>query len=84
MIDVCSTSQYSEDEFYKHENTVEELKKEIKANLENAENEGNFILDNRAYPTSYVWRDIAQLALRMADEEDWFDRYFDKNSDYHN
>lgn len=83
MIEMTSKSEYSENEFYEHESTIEMLKKEIKADLENAKNEGNLIIDTVAYPTSYVWRNIAKLALRMADEEDWFDRYFDRSSEYH-
>ena len=83
MIEMSSNGEYSENEFFEHESTVEKLKKEIKADLEKAKNEGNLIMDTVAYPTSYVWRNIAKLALKVADKEDWFDRYFDRNSDYH-
>lgn len=80
MNEMTSTSKYTEEEFYEHESTVHALENEISASIEDAKNKGNFILDNRVYTASYTWRVVAKLALRMADEEDWFDRYFDKNS----
>ena len=52
MIEMSSNGEYSENEFFEHESTVEKLKKEIKADLEKAKNEGNLIMDTVAYPTS--------------------------------
>lgn len=83
MIELTSDSKYTDEEFDKHDRKMSTLIDEVKDSLESAENKANLIIDKHAYPTSYIWRDIANLALKLADEEDWFDRYFDRNSDYH-
>lgn len=83
MNEMTSTSKYTKEEFDEHESTVKRLTIEINDCIENAENKGNFILDNRVYSKSYRWRIVAKIALKLADEADWFDRYFDRNSDYH-
>ena len=37
------------------------------------------LIDGVQYPTSYLWREVATTALKLANYADWFDRYDEKN-----
>lgn len=54
--------------------------KKLKMFIEDAENESTDIVDGVAYPASHIWREIAQLALDLADQQEWFERYEDKEN----
>ena len=44
-----------------------------------SENESSNLIDGVSYPVSTTWREIAQIALDLADGADWFDRYYKMN-----
>jgi hypothetical protein len=52
--------------------------KNLKMLIEDAENEGTEIIDGVTYPASHTWREIAQVALNLADQQEWFERYEDR------
>ncbi|MBW8014231.1 hypothetical protein E0712_07355 [Lactobacillus helveticus] len=47
----------------------------LKELIENAENEGTETIDGVTYGAPHTWREVAQLALDLADQQEWFDRY---------
>ena len=53
----------------------------LKALVDNAESQGWTTIDGVTYGASYTWREIAQLALDLADQQEWFDRYENKYED---
>lgn len=54
----------------KIENSIEELK-----NLEeSAESQTDIVINGTSYPASHTWREIAKLALNIADQQEWFER----------
>ena len=66
---------YNQSEFNKHDKNQEELIKQLKQDIELAENEATVTVDGIYYPVSTIWREVAYLALELADNSDWFDRY---------
>lgn len=50
----------------------------LKRLVECAENEAPTIVDGTTYPASHGWYEVAQLALDLADQQEWFERYEDK------
>lgn len=66
---------YKQSEFNKHDKKQEELIKQLKQDIELAENEATVTVDGIYYPVSTTWREVASLALELADNSDWFDRY---------
>lgn len=50
----------------------------LKALVDNAENQGWETIDGVNYGASHTWREVAQLALDLADQQEWFDRYDNK------
>ena len=56
----------------------------LKMLIESAENESTEIINGVTYSASHTWREIAQLALNLADQQEWFERYEDKNCNYEN
>ena len=50
----------------------------LKALVDNAENQGWETIDGVNYGASHTWREVAQLALDLADQQEWFNRYDNK------
>lgn len=69
-------------EFDKRDEKMTQDIKNLKMFIEDAENEGTDTVDGVTYPASHIWREIAQLALDLADQQEWFERYEDKNCGY--
>ncbi|WP_308556775.1 hypothetical protein [uncultured Lactobacillus sp.] len=66
-------------EFNRNDKEMTKTIKELKETIECAENEGVDIVDGVTYPTSYLWRNAAELALKLANIQDWFDRDYYKD-----
>lgn len=71
--------KYTEIEFNKQDATYIRQIDTLKKLVECAENESNNLIDGISYPVSTTWREIAQIALDLADGADWFDRYYKMN-----
>ena len=68
--------KYTEFEFNKQDATYTRQIDTLKKLVECAENESSNLIDCVSYPVSTTWREIAQIALDLADGADWFDRYY--------
>lgn len=73
-----SPSPKVEQEYNKRANQIDKDISTAKALVENAENEGWETIDGVTYGASHTWREIAQIALDLADQQEWFERYEDK------
>ena len=73
-----SPSPKVEQEYNKRANQIDKDISTVKALVENAENEGWETIDGVTYGASHTWREIAQMALDLADQQEWFERYEDK------
>jgi len=67
--------KYTEIEFNKQDATYTRQIDTLKKLVECAENESGNLIDGVSYTVSTTWREIAQIALDLADGADWFDRY---------
>ena len=65
-------------EFDKRDKKMSRDIRTLKELVECAENQGTEIINGVTYPASHTWREIAQLALDLADQQEWFERYEDK------
>lgn len=65
-------------EFTKRDNRMSKDIDTLKALVDNAENQGWTTIEGVTYGASLAWREVAQLALDLADQQEWFDRYADK------
>lgn len=72
------------EEFEKHDKKMTALIEELKVTLESAENEGVEVIDGTTYPTSHLWRSVAELALELANKQEWFDRDYDRENNNSN
>ena len=70
-----------EHEFAKRDNRMSKDIDTLKALVDNAESQGWTTIDGVTYGASYTWREIAQLALDLADQQEWYDRYENKYED---
>lgn len=50
----------------------------LKMLIESAENESTEIIDGVTYPASHIWREIAKIALDLANQQEWFESYEDQ------
>ena len=73
-----SPSPKVEQEYNKRANQIDKDISTVKALVENAENEGWETIDGVTYGASHTWREIAQMALDLADQQEWIERYEDK------
>lgn len=73
--------KYTEEEFEKQDAYCTEQIKRLREAVDLAENESNLTIDGVPYPVSAQWREIAQIALDLADTADWFDRYYYYNDE---
>lgn len=71
-------SKKEEQEFAKRDSQMSKDIDTIKALVDNAENQGWETIDGIDYGVAHTWREIAQLALDLADQQEWFDRYDQK------
>ena len=65
-------------EFEKYDKKMTQDISTLKRLVECAENEAPTIVDGTTYPASHGWYEVAQLALDLADQQEWFERYEDK------
>ena len=65
-------------EFEKHDKKMTQDISTLKRLVECAENEAPTIVDGTTYSASHGWYEVAQLALDLADQQEWFERYEDK------
>ena len=65
-------------EFEKYDKKMTQDISTLKRLVECAENEAPTIVDGITYPASHGWYEVAQLALDLADRQEWFERYEDK------
>ena len=75
-----SISDYTENEWNKKDEEYEKLLDDLKDLVADAENQSLMFIDGVQYPTSYLWREVATTALKLANYADWFDRYDQKNN----
>lgn len=68
--------KYTEEEFEKQDAYCTEQIKRLREAVDLAESESNLTIDGVPYPVSAQWREIAQIALDLADKADWFDRFY--------
>lgn len=68
----------SKQEFDKYAKKMTQDISTLKRLVECAENEAPTIVDRTTYPASHGWYEVAQLALDLADQQEWFERYEDK------
>ncbi|CAM2875105.1 hypothetical protein [Lactobacillus crispatus] len=73
-----SPSPQIEQEYNKRADQLDKDISTVKALIENAENEGYETIDGVMYGASHTWREIAQMALDLADQQEWIERYEDK------
>lgn len=71
-------SEKEEQEFSKRDNQMAKDIDTLKALVDNAENQGWETIDGVTYGASHTWREVAQLALDLADQQEWFNRYDQK------
>ncbi|MGQ5709469.1 hypothetical protein [Lactobacillus sp. PSON] len=57
-------------------NNIEELKQLI----ETAENDGFTVIDGKEYGSAHIWREVAEIALELANEQEWFDRDYEREN----
>lgn len=69
-------------EFDERDKKMNEDIETLKLLIVNAELEGTEVIDGVTYPVSRTWRKVAQLALDLADQQEWFEHYEDKNYSY--
>lgn len=69
---------YTEEDFDKRDKEMTRSVQKLKYLVDLAENQASEVVDGKWYPTSHVWRTIAEKALDLANKEEWFDRYEDK------
>ena len=65
-------------EFDKRDKKMTQDIETLKMLIESAENESTEIIDGVTYPTSYIWREIAKIALDLANQQEWFESYEDQ------
>ena len=70
-----SPSPQIEQEYNKRADQLDKDISTVKALIENAESQGWETIDGVTYGASHTWREVAQLALDLADQQEWFDRY---------
>lgn len=75
---VSLPSPQIEQEYNKRADQLDKDISTVKALIENAENEGYETIDGVMYGASHTWREIAQMALDLADQQEWIERYEDK------
>ncbi|MCO0806753.1 hypothetical protein NGA74_02100 [Lactobacillus helveticus] len=71
-------SEKEKQEFSKRDNQMAKDIDTLKALVDNAENQGWETIDGVNYGASHTWREVAQLALDLADQQEWFNRYDNK------
>lgn len=62
-------------EFKKHDKQMQKDLAYLKQMLEFAENEASTNIDGFEYGASYSYLEVAETALKLAKEAEWFDRY---------
>lgn len=67
--------KYTKEEFDKHDKEMTRSVQELKFLVDSAENQASEVVDGKWYPTPHVWRTIAEKALDLAKQQEWFDRY---------
>ena len=67
-----------EEEFTKRDKKMTAEIATMKDLIEHAENEGVEIIDGVTYSASHTWVEIAKMALDLAEQQEWFERYEDK------
>ena len=65
-------------EFDKRDEKMTQDIESLKSLIEGAENGSIEIIDGVTYPTSYIWREIAKIALDLANQQEWFESYEDQ------
>ena len=70
-----SPSPQIEQEFDKRDKKMSHDIDELKKAVDVAESQGVETIDGVTYDASHIWRDVAQMALDLADQQEWFDRY---------
>lgn len=49
---------------------------EIRKFIDAAEDLGIEIVDGIEYPTAHIWKNVAEKALDLSNQQEWFDEYF--------
>ncbi|MCM1514674.1 MAG: hypothetical protein NC090_06760 [Anaeroplasma bactoclasticum] len=65
-------------EFEKNDKKMSDTIDDLKGLVECAEGQGTTSIDGKTYDTAHVWREVAEIALDLANQQEWFDRYEDK------
>ena len=67
-----------EREFDKHDKKMSNDISNLKKLVECGENQSCSVIDGVSYGASHTWYEVAQIALSLAEQQEWFDRYEDK------
>lgn len=67
-----------EREFDKHDKKMSNDISNLKKLVECGENQSCTVIDGVSYSASHTWYEVAQIALSLAEQQEWFDRYEDK------
>lgn len=51
---------------------------EIRKFIDAAEDLEIEIVDGIEYPTAHIWKTVAEKALDLSNQQEWFDNYFDE------
>ena len=67
-----------EHEYDKRDKQMSRNISNLKKLVECGENQSCSVIDGVSYGTSHTWYEVAQIALSLAEQQEWFDRYEDK------
>ncbi|WEV39243.1 hypothetical protein OZX58_03130 [Lactobacillus sp. ESL0680] len=65
---------YTKEEFAKRDDEMMNEIDYLRKLIDSAENQDNRTIDGTWYPVSHTWREVAKIALNLADEEEWMTR----------
>lgn len=65
----------TQEDLNKHNRHIKDTIEQLEFYLDCAKNKNNVDEDGFMQPISYEWRKVAELALDLANESDFFDRY---------
>lgn len=72
--------KYTKKEFDKHDKKMMNNVAELEQLVEWAQQDNNSFteVDGVKYGSAHLWREVAEKALDLANQQEWFDRYEDK------
>lgn len=68
----------NDEEFDKRDKKMSKDIAEIRKFIDAAEDLEIEVVDGVEYPTAHIWKSVAEKALDLSNQQEWFDNYFDK------